>query len=236
MPTSLITGANRGLGFEHARQFAERGWQVLACARQPESTGPLQDLARRFPARVQIHPLEMNDFDAIDRLARVLQGQPVDVLINNAGTYGPLGVPEGMAYQTLSGMDYGLWREILEVNLLAPFRMSVAFYPHLLAGQKRLLVMMSSDLGSVAQNQQGGSYAYRASKAALNMVARGMSREWRELIVIAMAPGWCHTHLGGPAAPVDPAESVRLQQQVFDGLTLADSGQFINRFGETVPW
>lgn len=236
MPTALITGASRGLGFEHARQFAERGWQVLACARQLQRSAPLRDLQQRFPERLQLHSLEMTDFDAIDRLAHELQGQPVDVLINNAGTYGPLGVPDGMAYQTLATMDYALWRDILEVNLLAPFRMSVAFQSHLRAGQRRLLVMMSSDLGSVAQNQQGGSHSYRTSKAALNMVARGMSREWRDFIVIAMAPGWCHTHLGGPAAPVDPAESVRLQQEIFERLTLEDSGRFINRFGETVPW
>lgn len=236
MPTALITGASRGLGFEHARQFAERGWQVLACVRQPQQPGPLQELRERGGGRVRLLGLDMTDAEGMDRLASDLQGEAVDVLINNAGTYGPLGVPEGMAYQTLTGMDYALWREMLEVNLLAPFRMSVAFFPHLIAGKRRLLVMMSSDLGSLAQNQQGGSYAYRASKAGLNMIARGMSREWRDLIVIAMAPGWCHTHLGGPAAPVDPAESVRMQQEVFDRLTPADSGRFINRFGETVPW
>jgi NAD(P)-dependent dehydrogenase (short-subunit alcohol dehydrogenase family) len=96
--------------------------------------------------------------------------------------------------------------------------------------------MMSSDLGSIAQNQSGGSYAYRSSKAALNMVAKGMAVEWPDLTVVAMAPGWTRTDLGGADAPLEPAESVRLQQQVFDRLTRADSGRFLNRFGETVPW
>jgi NAD(P)-dependent dehydrogenase (short-subunit alcohol dehydrogenase family) len=141
-----------------------------------------------------------------------------------------------MAYQGLDSMDYAIWRNMLEVNLLGPLRLAVAFRPHLLRSTARRLVMISSDLGSIAQNQSGGSYAYRSSKAALNMVAKGMAVEWPDLTVVAMAPGWTRTDLGGVDAPLEPAESVRLQQQVFDRLTRADSGRFLNRFGETVPW
>jgi NAD(P)-dependent dehydrogenase (short-subunit alcohol dehydrogenase family) len=141
-----------------------------------------------------------------------------------------------MAYQATESMDYDIWRQILDVNLLAPFRLTIGLRANLLAGVRRTIVMMSSDLGSIAQNQQGGAYAYRSSKAALNMITRGLSAEWRECIVVAMAPGWCRTRLGGAAAPVDPADSVRAQLAVIGGLTLADTGKFLNRFGEVVPW
>jgi NAD(P)-dependent dehydrogenase (short-subunit alcohol dehydrogenase family) len=232
----LITGASRGLGLEHARQYADRGWRVIATARHTGIATPLGQLARCFPESVVVRSLDVTDDQAIKALASQESGATLDVLINNAGTYGPKGAPDGMAYQSLAEMDYSIWRNILEVNLLSPFRIAVAFRPHLLRGTGRLVVMMSSDLGSIGQNQQGGSFAYRSSKAGLNMITRGMASEWPDLTVIAMAPGWTRTELGGPAAPIEPEDSVRQQQQTFDRLTRADSGRFVNRFGAAVPW
>jgi len=158
------------------------------------------------------------------------------VLLNNAGTFGPAGAPEGMSYQSLTNMDYQIWRQILEVNLLSPFKVAVAFCEHLRRSERPLLVMMSSDLGAISQNTQGGSYAYRSSKSALNMVSKGMALEWPDIIVIAMAPGWCKTDLGGDIAPIDPVDSVRDQQRAFEKLTPEKSGCFIDRFGEEVAW
>lgn len=234
--TILITGANRGLGLEHVRCYAERGHRVLACCRQPDAAGPLQSLQQRFPGLVRVLRLDVTSGEDVAGLVADLDGQPLDVLLNNAGTYGPQGAPAGMAYQSLQHMDYGIWRQILEVNLLAPFRLTVALLPNLRAGARRLVVMMSSDLGSISNNSQGGSYAYRSSKAGLNMLARGMAAEWRDLIVVAMAPGWSRTELGGAGAPVDPADSVRAQQAVLASLSLEDSGQFLDRFGARVAW
>lgn len=234
MPTVFITGASQGLGLEHARRYAGRGWQVRATARNP--AGALAQLARSYPDLVRTAPLDVTDGGAIDALARDWSGEAFDVLLNNAGTYGPLGAPQGMAYQGLERMDFAIWRSILEVNLLGPFRIAVAFRPHLARGARRCLVMMSSDLGSIAQNRQGGSYAYRSSKAGLNMITRGMAVEWPDLTVVAMAPGWTRTALGGEAAPLDAAASVRDQQDVIDRLTPADSGRFLNRLGADVPW
>lgn len=235
MPSVLITGANRGIGLEHARQYAAAGWTVHACARDPEAATSLQALASETPDRVQIHALDVTDHAAVSALAEALGPAPLDVLLNNAGTFGPQGAPQGMAYQSLESMDYRIWRDILEVNLLAPFHVARAFKPALAAGSSRLLVMMSSGLASI-HDSSGSSYAYRSSKAGLNMLAKGMAAEWTDLVVIAMAPGWCRTELGGAEAPLDPADSVRQQQRTFAGLTQADSGRFIDLHGYTLPW
>jgi len=235
MPAVLITGANRGIGFQHAHQYAAQGWQVYACARNPADSAGLNALMQENPATVQLCKLDVRDHQAVDALAIELRGQPIDVLLNNAGTFGPLGAPAGMGYQSIANMDYDIWRNILEINLLAPFKIATAFHDHVAASRMRLLVMMSSGLASIADNQ-GHSYAYRSSKAGLNMLAKGLATEWPEIIVIAMAPGWCKTDLGGADALLDPADSVRCQQQTYKSLTAADSGRFIDMHGQTVPW
>jgi NAD(P)-dependent dehydrogenase (short-subunit alcohol dehydrogenase family) len=235
VPAVLITGANRGIGYQHARQYAEQGWQVYACARDPAASISLQMLSQQHPATVRLCKLEVTDHAAVDNLASELRGQAIDVLLNNAGTFGPLGAPAGMTYQSLAQMDYAIWRDILEVNLLAPFKVATAFHEHIAASRMRLLVMMSSGLASI-QDSEGHSYAYRSSKAGLNMVTKGMAAEWPDIIVIAMAPGWCKTDLGGADALLDPADSVRDQQQTFKSLTATDSGRFIDMHGQTVPW
>ncbi|MGI9329956.1 MAG: SDR family oxidoreductase [Gammaproteobacteria bacterium] len=236
MPTVLITGANRGIGLEHARAYAAAGWQVLACARDPDASTALQELASQYGNVVRPLKLDVTHHAAVESLAGELKDTTIDVLLNNAGTFGPAGAPEGMSYQSLTNMDYQIWRQILEVNLLSPFKVAVAFCENLRRADRPLLVMMSSDLGAISQNTQGGSYAYRSSKSALNMVSKGMALEWPDIIVIAMAPGWCKTDLGGDIAPIDPVDSVRDQQQAFEQLTLDQSGCFIDRFGEEVAW
>lgn len=235
MPAVLITGANRGIGYQHARQYAEQGWQVYACARNPDDSASLRKLSQQHHATVQLCKLDVTDHKAVDRLASELRDRPIDVLLNNAGTFGPLGAPAGMAYQSLTNMDYDIWRNILEINLLAPFKVATAFRDHVAASRMRLLVMMSSGLASISDNQ-GHSYAYRSSKAGLNILAKGMAAEWQDIIVIAMAPGWCKTDLGGADALLDAADSVHDQQQTFRHLTQADSGRFIDMHGQSVAW
>ena len=236
MPRILITGASRGLGLEHAKQYLAKGWQVIATARNPESSPGLRALESHNAERMRQIQMDVTDHPRVEAVAEELAGQSLDILLNNAGTYGPKSAFEGMHYQSLESMDYDLWREMHEINVLAAFKVAVCFKPHLEAAAHPVLVNMSSDMGSIGNNSIGHAYAYRSSKAGLNMLTKGMAIEWQSLTVIAMAPGWCRTDLGGPEAPVDPVESVRMQQELFESLEFSRSGEFINRFGESVNW
>ena len=231
MPTVLITGANRGLGLEYARQYSQQGWDVIACTRKPDTP----ELRELDPARVQICTLEVTDHAAIGALASSID-TAVDALINNAGTTGPKGAPECMEYSGVDNMDYDIWRETLEVNLLGAFAVAMAFRPHLARANQGLLVNLSSDLGSMAQNTMGNMYSYRSSKTALNMVTKGLAIDCPEFITVAMAPGWCRTELGGVGAEIDPADSVAEQIKSLAKVTQSQSGCFIDRFGESVDW
>ncbi len=234
--TVLVTGANRGLGLEYCRQLADDGWQVLAGVRNSAAASALESLADAKSGQVRVVRLDVVNDSDVDALANGLRGLPLDLLINNAGTFGPEGSPGGMRYQSLAHMDYPIWRNILEVNLLAPFRVTVALAASLRLAPRPVVVMVSSDLGSIGSNRLGQSHAYRTSKAGLNMLTKGIANEWRDLIVVSMAPGWCKTELGGEEAEIEPAESVRAQLLTFAGLTTDHSGQFLDRFGAPVAW
>ncbi len=236
MPTVFVTGANRGLGYEHVKQYAEKGWKVIACARNPEQAKELKELQKKHGENFIIEQLEVVDHNRIEELAEKYSNTAIDILINNAGTTGPMGVPGAMGYQKIDSMDYQIWRDILEVNLLSPFKIATAFHDHVARSKKKILIMMSSDLGSVEQNNFGGFYSYRASKSSLNIISKGMSVDWNDLTVIALAPGWCKTYLGGDEAEIEPAESVEQQQEMFENITAKDSGKFLDRFGQEVAW
>ncbi len=234
--TVLVTGASRGLGLEYCRQLSAIGWRVLAAVRSPDRSDDLQALGRDRPGSVSIRKLDVISESDVQALAEELQGTPLDMLINNAGSFGPEGSPGGMRYQSLAHMDYGIWRDILEVNLLAPFRLTVALAPSLRLAARPVVIMLSSDLGSIANNRMGHSHAYRTSKAGLNMLTKGIANEWRDLIVVSMAPGWCQTELGGEGAEIAPEDSVSAQIETFARLTASHNGQFIDRFGQPVAW
>jgi len=236
MPTVMVTGANRGIGYEHVAQYAQKKWNVIACARQPEKAIELLQLQDKYGANFIIEELEVTNHKQVDDLSQKHNNTTIDILINNAGTGGPEGMPGAMDYQKIDNMDYQIWRDILEVNLLAPFKVATSFHKQISISDKKTLIMMSSDLGSVSQNTFGGLYSYRASKSALNIVAKGMSNEWKDIIVVALAPGWCRTYLGGAEAEIDPMDSVEDQQKMFESLTESDSGKFLDRFGNEVPW
>ena len=236
MSTVLVTGANRGIGYEHVRQYAQKNWNVIACARQPEHSKELAELKKQYSNSFSTEELDVTNHDQIDELAKKYNNTAIDILINNAGTGGPEGMPAAMDYQKIDNMDYQIWRDILEVNLLAPFKVATSFHKQISISDKKTLIMMSSDLGSVSQNTFGGLYSYRASKSGLNVIAKGMSNEWKDIIVVTLAPGWCRTHLGGAAAEIDPRDSVEEQQKMFESLTVSDNGKFLDRFGNDVPW
>lgn len=234
--TWLITGANRGIGLEFARQLTSAGDQVVAVVRDPASATQLNALAIS-QAGLSIEQADMDDRASIDALAGRLKGTPIDIMFNNAGLYG--GSWDNASHrQSAASMDYALWEQIMRVNVMAPFQMIQTLLPNLLLGQRRLVINMSSDLGSITNNAQGQSYAYRSSKAALNMVTKGLSVELAGdgVTVVAMAPGWTQTDLGGQQAQWSVEDSVANQRKVIAGLSTADNGRFINLLGDQVPW
>lgn len=241
MKTWLITGSSRGIGLEHVRQALAAGDKVIAACREPARADALAALREAQPARLRLETLDVADAASVQALADRLAGEPIDVLLNNAGIYGPPGTPgwpEGAAAQSLQGMDCAHWEHLFRTNVMGPFRMTAALLPNLLAGQRRLVVMMSSDLGSIEMNTQGTSHAYRSSKAALNMLARGLAIDLQAqgVKVVALAPGWTRTELGGGSGQWSTSDSVAAQRLVLEGAGAVDSGRFINLTGEYLPW
>lgn len=227
MPTCLITGASRGIGLEFTKQYAAEGWTVLATCRRPEQAQALAQLQ----GDIRLERLDVSDFARIEYLARKLDRLPIDLLINNAGIYGPRITP-------YDSVDYAAWAEVLRVNVMAPLKVTAVFSDSLARSNLRTAVAISSLMGSVADNTSGGSYIYRSSKAALHAVVRSLSIDLRpkQIIVGALHPGWVRTDMGGSAAPLEPFESVAGMREVIARLTPRDSGCFYNYDGDELPW
>ena len=219
----MITGAARGLGFDFVKQYAAKGWRVHACARQP---GAL----KQIEGDIEVHKLEVTDYDAVTALAKTLAGEAIDVLLCNAGI-------AGREATVLGSIDPAVWRQTFEVNALAPLMMAEAFVEHVARSKARKLIAVSSRLGSIAL-ADSGRYAYRASKTALNMQWMGLSKDLagKGLICVVLHPGWVQTDMGGQAAPLTIGQSVPAMVKVIDGLKAADSGRFINYDGTELPW
>ncbi len=226
MPTVLMTGANRGLGLEFARSYATDGWRVHACCRHPEKAKAL----KAVEGDLVVHKLDVTDGLRVAGLARELADDAIDVLLNNAGVYGPR--------SGFGETDFDDWLDVLKINTIAPLRMAERFVEHVARSERKLIVSVSSGMGSIAMNDAGGHYPYRASKAALNMVVKGLSADLaaRGIIAVALSPGWVQTDMGGSSAELTPEESVAGMRAVIDGLTPADNGRFLNYQGEDRPW
>lgn len=224
MSTYLVTGANRGLGLELARQLAARGEDVIATARDPDRAPELAGLG------VQVELLDVSDAGSVGALVRRLEGRAIDVLVNNAGI--------GVGRSSLGSLDYDELQRAFEVNALGPLRVAEALLDNLRRGERRLIASVTSKMGSIADNGSGGSYAYRASKAALNMIARSLSVDLgpEGFTCVVLHPGWVRTAMGGDAASLGVDESVRGMLEVLAGLTPARNGQFLDYSGATIPW
>ena len=152
MPTVLVTGANRGLGLEFARQYAAEGWQVYAACRSPDDAKDLQQLAKTTGDRFRVLALDVKDTASVRAAARELSGQPIDLLLNNAGVGGPPG-------QKLGNLDYAAWARVLDANTLGPMRVTEAFLENVAASRDKRIVTITSAMGSIADNASGGRYA-----------------------------------------------------------------------------
>ncbi|QFT55738.1 SDR family oxidoreductase [Microbulbifer sp. THAF38] len=228
--TIMITGCNRGIGLELTTQFARDGWNVLACCRNLEKATELKSLQAKYP---QIQPIELDvtDYEQMISLGKALEGEPIDILFNNAGYYGP----KGMAF---GKVDRNEWRRVLESNTIAPYMMAETFCDNVAASDHKLIVMMSSKVGSIADNRSGGGYVYRSSKTALNQVVKSLSIDLQDrgITVIALHPGWVKTAMGGPGALISAEQSVTALREILLHAGQDKSGRFYNYDGSEIPW
>ena len=216
--TVLVTGASRGLGRALAELYAAAGFRVIACMRQ---------------AITGVEALDVADAGSIAALAERLKGQPIDIVVNNAAVRGDTG--------GLDTLETGDFLEVMRVNALAPLLLARALRPNLLAGGRRVLVNIGSRAGSLAEgtiDDEDGDYAYRCSKAALNMATVKLAQDFRRdgIAVISLHPGWVRTDMGGAQAAVDVAESAAGLKALIDATTLAGTGSFRAYDGRTIAW
>lgn len=228
--TILITGCNRGLGLELTRQFAADGWRVFATCRDETSADELKALEQQYEL-LRVLRLEITDYGQMAALAQQLHGQPIDILLSNAGYYGPKGSLFGR-------VNRNEWRQVLEANTIAPYMLAETFCENVAASGRKLIAVMSSKVGSIADNRSGGGYIYRTSKTAVNQVVKSLSVDLagRGISVIALHPGWVQTEMGGPNALISAEESVAGLKKVLLHINLKRSGRFINYDGTEIPW
>jgi NAD(P)-dependent dehydrogenase (short-subunit alcohol dehydrogenase family) len=210
MPSALITGANRGLGLEFARQYLDDGWQVYAACRDPKSASELRRLADASDHKLRVIALDVTNSTSVKAAAAELEGRAIDVLINNAGVGGPRG-------QSIGNIDYETWAHVLDVNTLGPMRVAEAFVDNVAQSERKLIVTITSGMGSIGDNTSGGAFAYRSSKAAVNMVMHSLAIDLapRGITCVVINPGWVRTDMGWVARHLN-ARGERGEPKTFD--------------------
>ena len=221
MATAVITGANRGLGLEMAKQYAAQGWDVIATAREPEKAEELNAIDK-----VTVMPLDAAEDSSIETFAEQLGDRPVDLFINNAGIYGP------------SELDRDKWLDLFNVNVVGPVKLATALRDNVAKSADKKMVVISSQVGSIAENESGSMMYYRTSKAAVNQAWHSLAQQWQDedLTLAMLHPGWVQTDMGGENADLTPQESVEGMRSVIEGLDRNKNGKFYDYSGREIPW
>ena len=229
--TLLITGASRGIGLQMVKQAVSQGARVYACCRHPSTADELVKVASLTPGQVSVHVLDIADVAQIQALAYELRNTPIDWLINNAGVYG------SMKHQ-FGNTDEKDWLNTFQINAIGPMKVTEAFLPNLELGNEKKIACLTSKMASMADNGSGGSYLYRSSKAALNAVIKSMSIDLKpkNILALALHPGWVRTDMGGPNGEIDTHESVVRLFDIIERSTLQESGTFYDIDGTIIPW
>ena len=220
MVTVCITGASRGIGLELARQFRDRGEDVVAACRK--ATEELKDLGVEI-----VEGVDVTDDGLVKKLGEAFGDRTIDILINNAGV---------LSDESLSDLDFDRMRNQFEVNSLGPLRVSAALRDRFANGSK--VAIVTSRMGSIEDNTSGGRYGYRMSKAAVNMAGRSLAHDLKEagVAVAILHPGFVRTDMTGGQGLVDPPESAAGIIARVDELTLEKTGTFWHANGEELPW
>ena len=253
-PTVLITGSNRGIGLEFVRQYAARGWRVIATCRRPETADELQAIAAKHE-NVTVDRLDITDHEGVDTLAEKYAGTAIDILLNNAALLG------SRSDQALGNMDFDLFARILAVNTMGTLKVTESFRPHVAASQRKRIITLGSAAGSIAMiNAPPDFYAYRASKAALHLLMKNVALDLAQegIVVGLINPGLVDTRGFADIGPDDPVpedyrqvvkllrsgvltlstpqEAVGKMIMLIDNLTTEQSGTFVDADGQVMPW
>jgi len=236
MEKILITGANRGVGFEITRQYLQAGnIHIIATCRNPDTATELQALAQQHPNHLDVVQLDINDSKSIEASMQAVEGvvESLDVLINNAGIN-----PRGETHSRLSQLESDAIEHVITTNAVAPLLVTQAYRHLLKKGNNPRVVMVSSQMGSLEWTRSGGSYAYRMSKAAMNMSVRTLASDsgMSGITVVTTHPGWVRTDMGGSGADISPQESASGLIKVISSLTSSDNGKFYKWNGEEHVW
>jgi NAD(P)-dependent dehydrogenase (short-subunit alcohol dehydrogenase family) len=232
MPSILVTGAGRGMGFEWARQCGQRGWRVFATCRDPFEAGELRRLDQQLDT-VSLHKLDVTDPAQVATLARTLPNAGIDVLVHNAGVW-----KDWDPTLRIGKLQFEAWEETWQVNVLGVARVTDALLEQVARSDMRLIVGITSEMGCVSKITSPGSYAYRASKAALNAMLHGMAHELRRrnVGVLLLHPGWVRTRIGGESAALSPAEAVTAMIERIEGFTMEQTGKLFDYRGRELKW
>ena len=230
MPHALITGANRGIGLEHARQLLERTWTVTAAVRDPDGANDLKALDPG-DGRLRIVAYDASDLTAAETLKSQVEG-PIDILFANAGVMGPRTQDD---HRTAASEDF---LDVIRINSVAPLALAAAFADQVADSRMKVIALQSSRMGSIADNDSGGRYVYRASKAALNAVGKSLSVDLKDkgIIVLVLHPGWVRTDMGGPNGLITVKECVDGQLDLIARANPAMNGRFFHSNGQDLPW
>ncbi len=234
-PTVLITGSNRGIGFEFVKQFTERGWNVIATTRKPAKAKELNALAKKHKS-ITVEQLDVTDHARIEALAAQYKDQSIDILLNNAG----LTPKYETAFFPLEGIDFDIALKSLQVNAIGPLKMCQAFMEHVVASNQKKIIVISGKVGSITESPKMVMfYSYRGSKAALNMYMYTLSFETpkKNVILTLLSPGLVNT-IEGTKIPnaIEKEESISKMMKVIEALTPKVNGKFLSYDGSEVDW
>lgn len=231
MPTLLITGANRGIGLELCKQYIDLGWQVLATCRTPENAIELNKLQQDNDRQLTVYALDVGQESQIVDLKKQIGESPIDILFNNAGVFAAESSQFGQTKKDV-------WLDAFNINVISPMKLIETFVENVVKGDKKIIASMSSKMGSIADNGSGGSYAYRSTKTALNMVMTSISKdlESKDITTLILHPGWVRTDMGGPNGELSVEESAAQLIKTLSNATIKETGTFFDIDGSVIPW
>tara|TARA_B100000073_G_scaffold187254_1_gene155052 strand:+ start:51 stop:773 length:723 start_codon:yes stop_codon:yes gene_type:complete len=233
----LVTGANRGLGLEFTKQILQAGHNVYAACRNINDIEDLDLLFAEYKDKLIVVNLDINDHDSILSLSNRLKDVSIDVMINNAGTIGPLPYFENTFKQHYGTIDYDVWSDVFKTNLFGPVKMAETFLENIENGNDKKMIFISSVVGSIADDHQK-AFAYATSKTALNKSVALLADilKEKEVKVLAMCPGYVKTRMNGGGANLEPEESIEGMLEQIEKLDIESSGNFVRYNGESINW